>query len=43
MARLIPGARLKELPGANHVALPQDPAFGAYVSAILDFLSPPSA
>lgn len=38
MARLIPRARLMELPGANHVVLPQDPAFTPYLSAILDFL-----
>lgn len=39
MARLIPGSRFMELPGANHIILPQDPAFGAYLGEIAEFLA----
>ncbi len=39
IARAIPGARLRELDGANHVVLPQDSQFDAYLRTILDFLA----
>jgi pimeloyl-ACP methyl ester carboxylesterase len=40
IARGIPGARIHEFEGANHVVLPREPLFDSYMSMILKFLKP---
>lgn len=41
IAREVPGARFREIAGANHVVLPQSPQFPDYLATILAFLAEP--